>query len=150
VDGGLARARRPDAAVRLIVDFARHVPAERVAPQLVTGILLSEGSVETCDVPYQEPGAVASAIGELVTWATTSGADVAHIDVLLPIELFREARPEHAQCTVRQFKQYVIRKRSLAMRWSDRLHEPNLDKMILLALSIAAREDEPVSWVDPG
>ncbi|MCC7018722.1 MAG: hypothetical protein IT332_03135 [Ardenticatenales bacterium] len=150
VDDVIIRTKMPPTSARLIVDFSRSVPAEGVPPELVRGLLLSQGQVEGCEIAFQEPGAVARAIGELVDWAKHRGSTPDHVDVLLPVDLFCVARPEDAQVLERRrFPRKVVAARPVVLHWDQRPHDSNFDQLITFAKAITPNADTSVLWVDP-
>jgi hypothetical protein len=157
VDDALARLETRPTSIRLIVNFGMTVPddaEEDALPQSVIAWIWSpDGTPATSrEVAFEPPYDVAATVAGLVAWARREVGDIRHVDVALPVSLFRSPfRPETARLALHgRLTRPVVMVSGLVVRWSDRISHPDLRSDGVSQARAIAADLDPLRWVDRG
>jgi hypothetical protein len=155
VDDALKRIGSNQAQNRVIINFGMTIPAdgeEEALPRSVMAWIYSQDgrSVTSPEHPFESPYDVAEMVAKLVSWARAEVGDVAHVDVALPVSLFRSAtRPEAARLRLRRaFSRPVVESSGVVVRWADRISHPDLRSDGLNQGNAIAAASDPLYWIE--
>ena len=157
VDDALARLGAKRGQRRVIINFGMTIAddaEEDALPTSVIGWIWSPDghSVTSPEYPFEPPYDVADMVARLVSWARSEVGDIDHIDVALPVSLFRSAsRPEAARLRLRgTLTRPVVRSSGMVVRWADRIFRPDLRSDGASQAHAIAEAPDPLRWVDRG
>ena len=133
VDDALVRIGGSQGHNRLIIHFAMDIAAdaeEDALPASVFAWLYRPGEPcrETFKCPFGPDGDVAEVVARLVGWARAQAGQISHVDVALPVSLFRSpSRPESACLKLRgTLTRPVAASSGIVIRWADRILDSDL------------------------
>ena len=155
VDDALSRLDSRQVQSRLIINFGMAIAAdgeEDAVPESVFAWLYRPGELcrETFECSFGPEGDVAEVVAELVAWARARAANISHVDVALPVSLFlSSSRPEKARIKLRgALTRPVAAFGGIAIRWADRITDPELRAEGLRQGNIIAKRPDALCLVD--
>jgi hypothetical protein len=155
VDDALARLGSRREPRRLIINFGMTIPddAEQDAlPQsVIAWIWGPDGQpITSPEHPFDPPHDVADMVAKLAAWARAEVGEISHIDVALPVSLFRSSpRPESARLRLRgTLTRPVVASTGLVVRWADRLSHADLQSDGVIQARAIDTALDPLCWVD--
>jgi hypothetical protein len=157
VDDALQRLDSNVAQNRVIINFGMTIAAdgdEDAQPRSVIAWIHSQDGrrIISSEHRFDPPYDVADTVARLVAWARAEVGDVAHVDVALPVSLFRSAtRPEAARLRLgRAFSRPVVESSGVIVRWADRISYPELRLDGLNQGNAIAAASDPLCWISRG
>jgi hypothetical protein len=155
IDDGLGRLSSRSAQNRMIINFGWNIAAsadeDAVPCSVIAWICWPDGRrITSPEYPFEPPYDVADMVAALVAWARDEVGDIEHLDVALPVSLFRSpTRPEEARIKLRgSFTRPVVTASGLVVRWADRITHPELRSDGLKQANAIAVASDPLCWVD--
>jgi hypothetical protein len=156
VDDALARIKGSQGHNRLIINFGMAIAAdgeEDALPESVFAWLYRPGEPgpETSECSFGPDGDVAEVVARLVGWARARAGQISHVDVALPVSLFRsQSRPESARLKLRgTLTKPVAASSGIIIRWADRILDPELRAVGVSQGNAIAKVKDPLCWVTP-
>ena len=156
VDDALARLGTWTAPSRLIITFGMTVPddgeADALPKSAIAWIWNPDGPpVNSIECPFEPPYRVADTVANLVAWAREEVGSINHVDVILPVSLFRSARPEEARLTIYgRFTRPVVMSSGLVVRWAERITDAELQSKGASQARAISVDLDSLRWIDRG